>query len=262
MVTRRFLMLSASAMSLLLTPLAAHSQTVLNVGAYPANPPFEYKNADGSFEGFEIDLITDIAKRVGAKLEISDYGFQALFAATTSKRIDVAVSSITITSERLKSQSFTQPYYDPTTDIAARKDSPIKTDADLKGKTIGVISGTVGEKWANANRAQYGITDIRSYNAKQDMLLDLIAGRVDAVVNDSMRFGLAKNPDLEVKYSMKSADRLGMMMTKDHPMLGPINDAIGAIKKDGTMAALYRKWFNQDPSPDSTTVNVVPLPTP
>src|SRR4051812_4869460 len=83
----------------------------LAVGAYPSNPPWEFKNAQGAFEGFEVDMVKDIGKRLGLDIEISDMGFSALFAATSSKRIDLAISTITITKERLKSQSFTQGFY-------------------------------------------------------------------------------------------------------------------------------------------------------
>ncbi|RUW18400.1 transporter substrate-binding domain-containing protein, partial [Mesorhizobium sp. M4B.F.Ca.ET.013.02.1.1] len=82
------------------------------VGAYPANPPWEYKTDSGGFEGFEVDVANDVAKRIGAEVEFQDLGFQALFAATASGRIDFAVSSISITKERLQNQGFTQAYYD------------------------------------------------------------------------------------------------------------------------------------------------------
>jgi polar amino acid transport system substrate-binding protein len=69
----------------------------LQVGAYPQNPPWEVKKEDGSFEGFEVDLVNEIGKRIGAEMNIQDYDFQALFAATSSGRIDLAISTITIT---------------------------------------------------------------------------------------------------------------------------------------------------------------------
>ena len=84
-----------------LAPIAPASAETLEVGAYPANPPWENKKEDGSFEGFEVDLVNEIGKRIGAEMHIQDLGFQALFAATSSGRIDLAISSITITNERL-----------------------------------------------------------------------------------------------------------------------------------------------------------------
>ena len=122
--TRRNLLLLAAAVGIAAGPATAYAADVLNVGAYPTNPPFEYKNESGTFEGFEVDIVNEAAKRAGMTTEIADLGFQALFAATTSKRIDVAISSITITPERLKSQSFTQPYYDSDMGIADQGRQP------------------------------------------------------------------------------------------------------------------------------------------
>ena len=70
----------------------AASAETLTVGAYPANPPWEVKQEDGSFAGFEIDLVNAIAEKLGVEVEYQDLGFQALFAATASGRIDAAIS--------------------------------------------------------------------------------------------------------------------------------------------------------------------------
>ncbi|HEY9344747.1 MAG TPA: transporter substrate-binding domain-containing protein, partial [Inquilinus sp.] len=68
----------------------------ITVGAYPANPPWEYKTDSGAFEGFEVDVAKEVAKRIGVDVEFQDLGFQALFAATSSSRIDFAISSISV----------------------------------------------------------------------------------------------------------------------------------------------------------------------
>ena len=142
-LTRRHLLAMTAAIGLSSAAFGAFAADVLNVGSYPNNPPFEYKTADGGFEGFEVDIVNEAAKRAGMTTEIADYDFQALFAATTSSRIDVAISSITITKERLGSQSFTQPYYDSDMGVAIKEDSPLTGLGDLKGKIIGVLSGSL-----------------------------------------------------------------------------------------------------------------------
>src|SRR5580698_2514327 len=149
---RIFIGLVASA-SLLTLMSPAFAESVLNVGAYPTNPPFETKTSNGNFEGFEVDIVNEAAKRAGMTTDIADYGFQALFAAIASKRIDVAISTITITPDRLKSVAFTQPYYDSDMGIAAKADSPVKGVADLKGKVVGYLSGSTGQKWVKIGRA-------------------------------------------------------------------------------------------------------------
>ena len=93
----------AAAVLLAALSLPALAAEKLVVGAYPSNPPWEAKNEKGEFEGFEVDLVKAIAKKLNREVELQDLGFQALFAATSSGRIDVAISTITITPERLKS---------------------------------------------------------------------------------------------------------------------------------------------------------------
>ncbi|MGV8937709.1 MAG: ABC transporter substrate-binding protein [Allorhizobium sp.] len=258
---RTFLML-ATAIGLAGGAMAAHAADALAVGAYPSNPPFEYKNASGAFEGFEVDIVTEAAKRAGLTPEIADYGFQALFAGTTSKRIDVAISSITITPERLQSQSFTQPYYDADMGIAAKVDSTITGLADLKGKVIGVLSGSTGEKWAKDNQAASGFADIKGYNTQQDVFLDLGAGRIDAVVSDvpGMEYLFVKMKGFAVKERIKTGEQYGLMMTKDHPLLEKLNTAITEMKKDGALAAIHKKWFGSDAPAGSSTVTEMPIP--
>jgi polar amino acid transport system substrate-binding protein len=260
-INRRILVGLAAAASLV-APSLALAQTTLNVGAYPTNPPFETKTSNGTFEGFEVDVVNEAAKRAGMTTDIADYGFQALFAAIASKRIDVAISTITITPDRLKSVSFTQPYYDSDMGIATKEESPIKGIADLKGKTVGYLSGSTGEKWIKDNQAANGFGDVKGYKAQQDLLLDLSSGRIDAVVSDipGMQFAFKTMKGLAVKDRIKTGEQYGLMMGKDDANLGKLNDALSAMKGDGTLAAIHTKWFGAAPIAGSSTITVLPIP--
>ncbi len=239
----------------------AAAQT-LTVGAYAANPPWEVKTPEGTFEGFEIDLVNEIGKRIGAEVVFEDMGFQALFAATSSKRIDAAISSITITDERLQSQSFTQAYYDADLALATNKDSGIGGLADMEGKVVAVLSSSTGDIWAKANQATYGFAEVKGYNNQQDMILDTQLGRADGAVSDitGLEFSFRNMPQMTVVDRIPSGDKYAIMMTKDHPMLGEVSDAISAIKEDGTMTAFYAKWFGEASEPGPATTTVLGLP--
>ena len=121
--------------------------------------------------------------------------------------------------------------------IAAKTDSAVNGLADLKGKIVGVLSGSTGEKWAKENQAADGFSEIKGYNTQQELLLDLSAGRVDAVVSDipGMEYAFTKMQGLAVKERIKTGEQYGLMMTKDHPLLGKLNDALTEMKKDGTL---------------------------
>lgn len=260
--TRRNLLIMAAAIGIAAGPTAAFAEGVLNVGSYPNNPPFEFKGESGAFEGFEVDIVTEAAKRIGMTVDVQGLDFQPLFAATSSGRIDVAISSITITAERLGSQSFTQPYYDADMGVAAKTDGAVKGLADLKGKVVGVLSGSTGDKWAKEKQAEMGFSEVKGYNTQQEVLLDLAAGRVDGVVSDvpGMEYAFTKMKGLGVVERIKTGEQYGLMVTKDSPLVEKLNGAITEMKKDGTLAAIHKKWFGTDAPAGSSTVTEAPLP--
>jgi polar amino acid transport system substrate-binding protein len=235
----------------------------LEVGAYPQNPPWEVKKEDGSFEGFEVDLVNEIGKRIGAEMHIQDYDFQALFAATSSGRIDLAISTITITGERLQSQSFTQGYYDSDMALASAVDSGITSLADMKGKPIGALATSTGETWIKENTEKYGFGELKTYNRQQDLLLDAQAGRVAGLISDiaGLQYSFIQMPAMHVVERIKMDDRYGIMMQKGSPNLQRVNDAISAMKQDGTLAAIHKKWLGVDPDAGTSTVTVLELPS-
>ena len=253
----------AVAAVVLLWPTVSFAQTdTLVVGAYPANPPWENKRDDGTFEGFEVDVVNEIGNRIGADIEIQDYDFQPLFSATSSGRIDMAISSITVTNERLQNQSFTQPYYDADLGLAARSDSGITTLEGLAGQPVGALSGSTGETWIQENTEQYGFGEYSGYDTQQALLLDLQNGRVAGAVSDitGLQFSFQQMEGMEVVQRIRSGEQYAIMMQKGSPNLERVNDAITAMKEDGTMAALHEKWLGGAPDPETSTVTVLEIP--
>lgn len=254
----------ATGLALSLAALPALAQDVLRVGSYPANPPWENRNADGVFEGFEVDIATEIARRLGRTVEIEGYDFRALFVATASGRADIVISSLTITDERLESQSFTQGYVEGAMGIGVREGSDIHSLEDLRDRRIGTIATSYPEAYMNERAAEIGFASNASYDSTSNMLTDLMAGRIDAVVNDvvGLRYAFTQMSGLTVVQEIVTGERFAMMMAKDSPLLEPVNDAISAMKEDGTMAEIYERWLGVAPAEGSLTVTPLPIPTP
>lgn len=234
----------------------------LIIGAYPANPPWEYKTADGEFEGYEIDVAREVAKRLSLTPEFQDLGFQAIFAATNSGRVDFGISSISVTPERLKNQAFTQPYYDSDGTVVGKSNSVVKSLDDLKGKVLGVVAGSTGDAWAKQNAKKLGIVEVKSYNTQQDLLMEVQNGRIDGGAGElaGFQYAMTKMPGLQVLVRIPTGERFAMLTKKNHPLLEKVNDAISAMKEDGTMAAIHKKWFNADAEPETSTIKILPLP--
>jgi polar amino acid transport system substrate-binding protein len=255
MINRRKLLM-ASTLLVSMLPATPYAAETLTIGAYPSNPPWEFINEQGVYEGFEVDVASEVAKRLGMDVKFENLGFQALFAATSSGRIDGAISSISITDERLQSQSFTQPYYDSAGTIIGREGSEVKTLEDLKGETIGVVAATTGAAWAEANKDRLGIAKVNSYTAQQDLLLDVQNGRIEGGAGEiaGFQYAMTKMPGLKILVRIPTGERFALMMKKDHPLLGKVNTVISDMKKDGTMAAIHKRWFGVDPTEGASTV--------
>ncbi len=260
-VTRRNL-LAASAFAAI--PLRAGAATVLQVGSYPSNPPFEFKDDSGHFQGFEIDLVNAIAAKLDMTVEITDLGFQALFAATASHRVDMAVSSITVTPARLQNQDFTQPYLDTNLALIAGPSSRLKALADLKGATVGAIASSTGENWIKAHTTEYGIADSKSYDTAANLFLDTANGRIDGAVNDlagSLYAMKSMRGIRVVDGGLAGVNSIAIMLPKNSPLTVKANDVLTGLKQQGIVAQLYTKWFGTPPAAGSSTVEVAALPT-
>lgn len=264
LINRRAFTGAIAGLALGLTAMPSLAQDVVRVGSYPANPPWENRNEAGQFEGFEVDIVNEIASRIGRVAEIEGYDFRALFVATASGRVDIVISSLTITDERLESQSFTQPYVEGAMGVGVRTGSEIDSLEDLRGMRIGTIATSFPEAWVNERAAEIGFASNNSYDSTANMLTDLMAGRIDAVVNDivGLRYAFSQMSGLEVTHEIVTGERFAMMMPKDSPLLEEVNNAISAMKEDGTMAAIFERWMGVAPAEGSLTVTPLPIPTP
>ena len=234
----------------------------LVVGANIGNVPWEFQAANGEFVGFEIDLVNEIGKRLGKSVEIVNIPFNGLFSAVQSGRIDIALSSITITDKRLGSVSFTQPYYDSAQSLTVSSDSPVNSLADIAGKIIGVDTGSTGDMWTTGNRQQYGIAEIRRYEGLAPAMLDLQSGRIDGYISDipSLKYFIKDKPYFKVVERIETGERYSMMFAKNSVLAAEANDVLSVLKQEGFVAALHETWFGSTPSEGSSTVAVVEMP--
>lgn len=251
----------AAALALTLGGAGLARADTLQVGANIGNVPWEFQDDKGDVVGFEVDLVKEVASRLGDQVEITNIPFNGLFSAVQSGRIDVAISSITITDERLKSVSFAQPYYDSDQSLTVAKGGPQNLD-EMKGKVVGVDTGSTGDSWTAAHADQYGFADIRRYEGLQPAMLDLAAGRIDGYISDipALLYYIKDKPNLQVVARITSDEHYSMMFAKGSDLAVKANDAITELKQDGTLAKLHEKWFGAAPDAGTSTVEVLPMP--
>jgi polar amino acid transport system substrate-binding protein len=245
----------------LAAPVSADEWTV---GANIGNVPWEFQDAQGHFVGFEIDLVHEVARRTGNTVKVVNIPFNGLFPAVQSGRIQIALSSITITAKRLQSLAFAQPYYDSDQSLSVLKSSKIQKLDDLGGKVIGVDTASTGDIWATANSAEYKIAKISRYEGLMPAMLDLAIGRIDGYLSDipAVEYYIRDKPQYRITARIPTGERYSFMFAKTFADAAKVNDALTALKKEGFLAKLHQKWFGTLPSADSATVKVMDIPMP
>ena len=231
----------------------------LKVGLNSENVPWEFMR-DGKLVGFEVDMLEELAKRTGMKLEYITVPFSGIFTGLQSGQWDLASSSIWITEKRLAEMDFADPYYDSDIAMMTSKDSKIKSLADMKGGKFGADTGSMNDQWLKDNQEKYGPYEVTNYDSPTDAFLDLQAGRVDGVVADAPTalYYVQENADagLDVPFLMGIGFPQAWAFRKADPLAMAVNDVQNEMKQDGTLAAIYKKWFGKDAPPDTSVTKV------
>lgn len=239
----------------------ALAQDALEIGANIGNVPWEFQDEAGNFTGFEVDLANTVAEKLGRDVEIVNIPFNGLFSAVQSGRIDMAMSSITITDERLQSVSFAQPYYDSDQSLTVATGGPASLD-EMGDKIVGVDTGSTGDMWATEHAEDYGFADIRRYEGLAPAMLDLQAGRIDGYISDipALQYYVKDKPGLEVVQRIATGEKYSFMFAKDAELASDVNALLTDLKEDGTLADLHEKWFGAAPEAETSTVTVLDMP--
>ncbi len=239
------------------------STKTLTMSSDPAYPPQSFLNASNEFEGFDIDVGREIAKRLGAELKIITPAWEVITAGNWGSRWDVSVGSMTPTSERARVLDFPAIYYFTPASFAVHKDSAAQGLGDLNGKVIGVCGGCTYEAYLRKDLTidaegvppfDYKVEakEIRTYETDSNALDDLKIGdgkRLDAVmsalptINDAIKNGYP----LRVVGEPAFYEPLAVATDKGDPEFdAKIAEAVKAMHEDGTLTKLSEKWFGAD----------------
>jgi lysine-arginine-ornithine-binding protein len=226
---------------------------VLTVGNDTTYAPFEFMDAANKPTGFDVDLIAAVADKLGLKSSIVTTAWDGIIPALQTRKFEVLISSMTITSDREKEVAFSIPYYRADMGIVFDKAlQSITQPSDLAGLRVGAQVGTTGEESA---RLIEGVTDVRSYPDIQLAMADLKLGRIDAVVNDFpvCAYYVKDSPALAVISTVKIGDLdltqyYGIAIHKDDTgVKSAIDNALRQLVSDGTYDTIYTKWFGATP---------------
>ena len=243
-------MTRALSVLLLTTLLAAGtaSATTLHFGTTTANPPFETVNAKNQPSGFDIDLAKALCKQMQAECKFTPQDFNTLIPALRFKKFDAIIAGIEVIPMREKQVAFTQPYRQTLSGVVVTTKGAAHLFADLKGKKLGVVKGTVHQHYLHDK--QKGV-DVIEYDNEASALAALKEGSVNAVMGDQTTLDpwLQENPDYAMmderatdpKYYGK---QYAIALRKDDPeLLNAMNAALEVVKASPDFQAMEQKWF-------------------
>jgi glutamate transport system substrate-binding protein len=228
------------------TPSIAHQDSLV-IGVKSDQPGLGLQRPDGTYEGFDVDVATYVAGKLGAK--------KVTFKPTPSKireqalqdgTVDLIFATYSITPERKTKVTFGGPYYVAHQDTAVRPaDVSIKNVRDLTGKRLCQVTGSnswkrvVEEKKINA-------TLVEATSGKYSECFDMLArNQVDAVSTDDLILaGFARGAIIKIVNAPFTDEKYGIGIKKgDLDGCEAVNKAVTEMYQDGTAKTLLTKWF-------------------
>ena len=239
----------AIASSVIASSAPSLAQQTLKVGSTPTGIPFTFLDTKtNTIEGVMVDLINEIGKDAGFKVEIEGMQFSTLIPSLTSNKIDIISAAMFITAPRKEVIDFSGPVYTygeglivPKTDAKDYKEF-----ADLKGETVGAQKGTA---FVDPLQKSGLFAEVKIYDNIPSILADVNTGRLKAGFADkpilayNIKQGLFPEVRLVNSYVSTVTGSLGIGVRKsDGALLAKINASLDKLTKDGTVEKILAKW--------------------
>jgi lysine-arginine-ornithine-binding protein len=221
-------------------------------GAYP---PFNSIDSDGKVQGFDVDIGNALCAAADLDCEWVVQDWDGMIPGLLAKKFDVILASMSITEERKQKVAFTNKYYNSGARFVAKKGADFDlTPEGLKGKAVGVQRATIHE---NFLRDTVPDADIRVYATQDEANADMVAGRLDLLLADSVALdeGFLKTDQgadfafIGPTYSDPKwfGEGAGLALRKgDDALRETLNGAIKKIRDDGTYKTIQDKYFTYD----------------
>ena len=217
----------------------------LTIGSDIPFPPFEFRE-DGKLTGFDVRLAEELAKRLELEAKWVDTSFDTIFTSLASGQFDMVASATTITEERKRQVSFTEPYYaaQQALTISTAETPDVQSVEDLEpGSVVAVQRGTTGETWARENLPE-GV-ETRSFPESPDTYTALEAGNVAAVLFDepSAITEVEQREGLEIVQVIDTGERYGFPVDpRNEELLTALDEALAQVKDDGTYQRIFEEF--------------------
>ncbi len=210
--------------------------------------PFEWEEG-GSYTGFDMDLMQQIADGLGLKLVVKDSSFDGLQsgAALSAGTCDIVASAMTITDEREKNLDFSDPYYDSKQSLLVPTGSDITSIDDLSGHKVGIQQGTTGAQYAKENVPDG--TNLITYPSDAELYPAIESGGVDAVLQDlPVNLDHTQGGKFEIVQTFDTNEQYGFAVKEEgsEKLLEAVNGQLQELRDNGEYQKLYDKYFSTE----------------
>ncbi len=226
----------------------------IRIGVEGAYPPFSYVTPEGELAGFDIDIAKALGAAMGKEVDLVAQDWDGIIPALLAKKYDAIIASMSITEERKKKVAFSNKYYQTPAKFVCQKGAmPEFSEANIKGKKVGVQRATIHDNYLTDNYGQD--VEVVRYGTQDEAYLDLVAGRVDMLLADSVALsdGFLQKPEGQ-DYQFIGPDLTdpkwfgngaGIAIRKDdQDLVEMFNKAIAKIRADGTYKKIQDKYFD------------------
>jgi polar amino acid transport system substrate-binding protein len=223
--------------------------------------PHAMPNLSGGVEGFNVDLASLIADRLGSEMVLDAAQFSGLIPALQAGTYDFLMAPVTVNAERAENLLFTEGFMDTNFAFVVPAGSePRITLDDFRGLTIAVNRGSAYHTYLDEGAAEYGWTVV-PFGTNTDAVEAVATGRADANLggNTVSAWAALQNPAVDLSYEIQTGLVWALAFRKDDVETRNLIDTVlECLKMDGSMAALSERWFGVTPVAGSTIVTPTP----
>ena len=227
----------------------ATAQEAVRIGTEGAYAPFNFIDSAGELQGFDVDIAKAVCEKMKVECTYVAQDWDGIIPALTAGKYDAIFASMSITDERKQVIDFSRPYYNTPSAFVTATGSGLagNSPADLAGKTLGAQSSTIQ---ANYLEEHYGDADHKLYPSQDEVNLDLISGRIDALLVDKLvAIDWLETDDGQCCELIGEDIQIGGgvgagVRQEDTELRDRISAAIEEIKADGTYDAINAKYFD------------------
>ncbi|GAA0586009.1 transporter substrate-binding domain-containing protein [Craurococcus roseus] len=243
-------------------PTGSANQPPLRCAVDGTFAPHAFPKLEGGVQGFQIDLFQEVAKRMGRAITIDSASFSGLIPALNAGRYDFLCAPTTVTPERAANLLFTEGYLWTELQFGIRRGSPpIKSEEDLRGRTISVNKGTPYEQWVTRNAERLDLK-LMAFDSQADAVQAVLQGRAQANLsgNTVVKYSASRTPQFVADWVLPGTRmHWATPFRQDSGALrNQVEEVIECMKKDGTVARLSERWFGAAPKEEDAERVVFP----